>query len=78
MLDKEFQYFVNHQEELVAKYNGRVIVIVGEEVIGDFSSEAEAYIAASKMYQPGSFLIQKCIPGKEAYKQTFNSRVAFV
>ncbi len=77
MLDKEFKYFIDHQEELVKKYNGRFIVIVDENIIGDFSTEAEAYMETSKSHKPGTFLIQHCIPGQSAYKQTFNSRVAF-
>jgi hypothetical protein len=77
MLDKEFKYFLDHQDELVRKYNGRFIVISGEEVIGDYSSEAEAYLETAKIRKPGTFLIQRCLPGKTAYKQTFNSRVVF-
>ena len=77
-LDIEFKYFLSHQDELVQKYNGRFIVIVGESVIGDFNSETEAYIESSKTHKPGSFLIQHCLPGQIAYTQTFHSRVAFV
>ncbi len=77
MLDKEFKYFVDHQEELVKKYNGRFIVIIGERVAGDFQTEADAYVEMIKTQKPGTFLIQQCIPGQAAYKQTFHSRVSF-
>jgi hypothetical protein len=77
MLEKEFKYFLDHQEELVKKYNGRFIVIIGEKVTGDFASEAEAYIETVKTQTPGTFLIQQCLPGQTAYKQTFHSRVMF-
>lgn len=76
-LDKEFKYFLEHQEELVKKYNGRFIVIVGEKVIQDYTTEADAYIETIKTYKPDTFLIQHCISGQAAYKQTFNSRVVF-
>ena len=77
MLDGEFKYFLDHQEELVKKYNGRFIVIVGEKVVGDFPNEADAFVEISKTHKPGTFLIQQCLPGQAAYKQTFNSRVVF-
>jgi hypothetical protein len=77
MLDKEFKYFVNHQKELVRKYNGKYIVIIGEEIVGIFDSIAQAYEDSIKKYTPGTFFIQFCIPGEEAYSQSFNSRVIF-
>ena len=77
MLDKEFKYFLEHQDELVKRYNGRFIVIIGDNVIGDYSSEAEAYTETIKKHKPGNFLIQECLPGQAAYKQIFNSRVIF-
>lgn len=78
MLDREFKYFLEHQDELVKQYNGRFIVIIDDKVVGDFSTEAEAYIETSKTRKPGTFLIQHCLPGKVAYKQTFGFRVVFV
>ena len=41
MLEKEFQYYLDNQDELVKKYNGRVVVIVGENVVGDYASYEE-------------------------------------
>jgi hypothetical protein len=77
MLDKEFKYFVDHQDELVKKYEGRFIVIVDESVVGAYSSDAEAYVEATKTRKPGTFLIQHCIPGATAYRQSFHSRAVF-
>lgn len=76
-LQNEMKYFIQHQTELVEKYNGKYIVIVGNSVIGSFDRINEAYIESLKKYEPGTFFIQQCIPGKEAYSQTFNSRVIF-
>jgi hypothetical protein len=78
MLDREFNYFRDQQKQLVSKYRGRYIVIVGEKVVGDFATEVEAYAEAKKRYGLGAFLIQHCIPGKGAYQQTHNSRINFV
>jgi hypothetical protein len=77
MLEKEFKYFKSHQDELVQKYNGRFLVIKDEAVIGDYATEAEAYSETKKQHELGTFLIQQCLPGKDAYTQTFHSRVVF-
>lgn len=75
MLENEFKYYLNHQSELVKKYNGRFIVIMGETIIGDYASHSEAYNETIKTHQLGTFLIQHCLPGKESYTQTFYSQV---
>ncbi|MBM4161687.1 MAG: hypothetical protein FJ217_11405 [Ignavibacteria bacterium] len=75
MLDKEFKYFLDHQDELLTKYEGRYIVIKDQKVIGSYESELEAYTETRKKHKLGTFLIQHCIPGKAAYTQTFHSRV---
>ena len=77
MLEREFRYFVAHQDELVKKYEGRFIVIVDDAVVGDYSSDGEAYLEVTKTRKPGTFLIQHCIPGPTAYRQSFNSRAVF-
>jgi hypothetical protein len=78
MLDIEFKYFKDHQKDLVSKYPGRYVAIKGEEVIGDYASELDAYTEAKKTHEVGTFLIQRCIPGDDAYTQTFHSRVYLV
>lgn len=75
MLDKEFEYYKSHQEELVAKYRGRFVVIRDQKVIGDYSSELEALTESKKNYEMGTFLIQYADTGKSNYTQTFHSRV---
>ena len=77
-LEKEFEYYLEHQDELVKQYNGKFIVIKDCNVIGDFDSELEAVEKTSKIHELGTFLIQKCSPGAESYTQTYHSRVALV
>lgn len=77
MLDKEFNYYLKHQNELVEKYNGKVLVIKDETVIGVFDDELTAINETSKKYEVGTFLVHKCGPGKDNYTMTFHSRVAF-
>jgi len=76
-LEKEFAYYLEHQDELVEKYNGKFIVIKDCNVIGVFESELEAVEKTAKQHELGSFLVQKCEPGTEAYTQTYHSRVVF-
>jgi hypothetical protein len=74
-LTKEFEYFKEHQEELIHKYEGRFIVIRNQKVVGDYESEIEAYNSAKEQFELGTFLIQQAVPGTDAYTQTFHSRV---
>jgi hypothetical protein len=72
MLDKEFQYYLDNQNELLKKYNNRFIVIVGNEVVGDYDSFEQAlFQTIEKKYELGTFLIQECTEGEDAYTQTF-------
>ena len=75
-LEKEFTFYLEHQDELVEKYNGRFIVIKDCKVIGVFDSELEAVEKTAEKYELGTFLVQKCEPGIESYTQTYHSRVA--
>ena len=75
-LEKEFKYYLAHQDELVKKYDGKFIVIKDNSVIGVFDSELEAIEKTAQEHELGTFLVQKCEPGSESYTQTFHSRVA--
>jgi hypothetical protein len=76
-LQREFEYYLANQEELVKQYSGKYLVIRDCQVIGAFDDELEAVRATSKKYPLGTFLVQKCEPGSDSYTQTFHSRVAF-
>ena len=76
-LEKEFKYYLDNQDELVKKYNGKVIVIKNQKVIGVYDSEMTAIQEVSKNESLGTFLVQKCTLDKENYKQTYHSRVVF-
>ncbi len=77
MLEKEFQYYKDHQDELVKQHNGKFLAIVGEQVVDVFDTEIDAYLEMKKTREVGTFLIQHCLPGKNSYTQTFHSRVTF-
>ena len=77
MLEKEFSYYLKNQEELVKKYNGKFIVIIGEDVVGSYDSFEDALVESQSKYELGTFLIQQCLPGEDNYTQTFHTRVVF-
>ena len=77
-LEKEFKYYLDNQDELVKRYNGRVIVIKNEKVIGDFDTRIQAIEETSKVHTKGTFLVQLCTPGEDSHTHFFTSRVAFV
>lgn len=77
-LEKEFNYYLSNQNELVKQYNGKFIVIKDQKIIGAYVSEIEAIETTSQKHELGTFLVQKCEPGTESYSQTYHSRVAFV
>jgi len=77
MIEKEFNWFLENQEELVKKYNGKILVIVDQEVKGAFDTDPEAYGFATKNFDYGSFLLQECVPGEEAYTITFHTGIKF-
>ena len=74
-LEPEFEYFLKHQNELVEKYEGKIIAIKADTVLGAYDSVADAVRETCKRHELGTFLVQKCEPGVEAYTQTFHSRV---
>ena len=77
-LKKDFQYFLDNKSELVKKYGGMYIVIVGCNVVGSFSDENDAYYDSVEKYGLGNIVIQLCSENEEAYTQTYHSRVSFV
>jgi len=76
MLEQEFRYYLKNQAEFVKKYNRKVLVIKGEEILGVYKNENEAIAETLKKHELGTFLVQKCEPGEESYTMTFHSRVS--
>ena len=77
ILQKEFEYFLANQQELVEKYQGRYVVIKDQKILGDYPDAMSAVSDAKKSHPMGTFLVQKVEPGSEVYTQTYHSRVAF-
>ena len=76
-LQKEFQYYLDHQDEMVEQYDGKFVVIKDEAVLGAYDAELRAVTETQKSHRIGTFLVQLVSRGTSAYTQTFHSRVVF-
>ena len=77
MLNKEIQYYSEHEKDLLSKYHGKFVVIAGSSFVGAFDSNAEAYQHAIEHFEAGTFLIRHCVATEEQQKVVFHSRVSF-
>lgn len=66
-LRKNLEWYIANQQELAAKYDGKILLIVDQKLIAAFDSMGEAYTTALKTYTPGSFTLQPCSPGPDSY-----------
>ena len=77
VLQDQFQYYLDHQEDLLKEHDGKFVVIKDFELVGSYDTELEAYRDSIRKYELGTFLIQECTPGDKSYTQTFRTRVIF-
>lgn len=76
MLDKEYLYYKNNIDKLNTDYTNRFIIIKDETLIGDYETIEEAMAAGLSKFEPGTFLVQQCIPEDDQIMR-FYSRVSF-
>ena len=73
MLEKEYDYFLKNKQTILKDYGNKFIVIVGEQVVGNYESQEEALKESSQKYTLGTFLIQKVSDKPEDITQRFFS-----
>lgn len=73
MFDLEFDFYVSHQQELVKKYDGKILVIIGNELVGVYDQPLVALRETEKKHEIGTFMIQPCSKGPESYTVTISS-----
>ena len=73
MFKEEFEYFKDNQADLVEKYKGKILVIKGRDILGAYNNPLEALTESIKNYELGTFMIQPCQPGPDAYTVTVSS-----
>jgi hypothetical protein len=76
-LEKELEFFIANQDRLVKEHRGKVLVIKDQQVVGVYNTALDAYKDASKKYEPGTFMIQPCNEGTDAYTVTISSHELF-
>ena len=76
-LRREFEFYLANQDEMVEKYDGKVIAIKGGKVLNAYDNELAAFTETIKHHEEGTFMIQRVSEGDEAYTATFHSRVTF-
>lgn len=77
MFEKELQYFIANQDALVSQHHGKVLTLRGEEVVAVHSTVLEAYLDGMAKFTPGTFMLQRCEPGPDAYTVTISTRGLF-
>ena len=70
VLQREFDYYLDHQNEFVKTFSGRYLLIRNEQIIGDYDSLIEAVYAGEERFALGTFLVQRCSLGPEDYIET--------
>ncbi len=55
---KALDYYLSHQDEILAKYNGKYVVIRGNNVIGVYDEERKAIQETQMKHEAGTFLVQ--------------------
>ena len=77
MFEEDLEYFIANQEELVAKYKDKTLVIKDCHVVEVCDTPLAAYLKASESYEPGTFMIQPCSPGPGAYTVSISTQEIF-
>ncbi len=76
-LEDQLDYFIANQDDLVRKHRGKVLVLRDREVAGVFDTALKAYLYAEAHYEAGTYAIQECVPGPEAYTVNLASPLTF-
>lgn len=76
-LKKEFEFYLAHQEDFVRQYDGKVIVLKDQKVLGVYDDAVSAVTTTQREHKLGTFLVQKVAAGSASTSQTYHSRVVF-
>ena len=73
MFEKELAFFIRKQAELVKKYEGKILAIKDEEIVGVYDSTLDAYITTKKNHELGQVMLQPCLKGADAYTASIST-----
>ncbi len=69
----DFDYFVNHYQELFDKYGHKFIAIKNNTILGSYDTELDAINEVSKKYPLGTFIVQECNGNESGYTNYISS-----
>ena len=72
-LEREFEFYLQNQEEFVKKYDGKLIALKDKKILGAFDSYLEAAAVIFATHDRGSVLFQEVSQDKESNTATFHS-----
>ncbi len=64
-LERELGYYTNHRDDLLQHYENQFVLIKEEELVGAFTTEAEAYQAGVQRFGNQPFLIKRVVRDEE-------------
>lgn len=54
----EITFYKDNKDEILKKYNGRYVVIVGNKIVGIYDKKEDAVLETMKDHEMGSFLVK--------------------
>ena len=72
-LDLEFEFYRSNKQDILSKYEGLVVVVKGNKILGAYDSEKEAIDETIKEHPLGTFLVRRVT--REDDVAFFHSRV---
>lgn len=76
-LQEDYQYYLDHRDELYKEHPDMFLVIKDKKVIGVYEDQVTAYTETTKEHEPGTFIIQQSSPDS-TNTQVFHTRVVNV
>lgn len=69
----DFDYFLQHYQELYEKYGHKFIAIRNKQILGTYDKELDAIQDISKTYPLGTFIVQECNGDETGYTNYVSS-----
>lgn len=66
--NSDFDFFVKNYQCLFKQYGHKFLAIKNKQVLGSYSTIADAIHQLSDNYKPGTYIIQECNGDDSAYK----------
>ena len=76
LLDQEFDYFIENQQDIFKKYGNKYVIIKDKQVAASFEDEITAIIESRNKFDKGTYIIQKSGPDSSVY--SLNSHISTI